>query len=239
MHRPIGIIGGMGPAATADLFTKIIHATPARRDQDHIHVIIDSNPKCPDRAAFLAGRGPDPRPAMIRSARTLIDAGAELLALPCNTAHAFYDDLAAAVSVPVLHMMEEVAAVLRLDYPALLRIGLLGTPVTVGLGLYHRALAADGLEVIVPDEVNQRAVTRAVYGHDGVKAGQYETARAYLLRATDALVKAGAEAIILGCTELPLIINQADAPVPLIDATVVLAQAAVREALRDDRRAEV
>src|SRR5690606_26190271 len=141
------------------------------------------------------------------------------------TAHAFYGDLDAAVPMPVLHMMEEVAAVLRLDYPGLLRIGLLDTPVPVGLGRYHSALEADGLQLIVPDEVNQRAVTRAVYGHDGVKAGQYQTARAHLLRAANALVEAGAEAIILGCTELPLIINQADSPVPLIDATDVLARA--------------
>ncbi|HEX6988028.1 MAG TPA: amino acid racemase [Bacillota bacterium] len=239
MHRSIGILGGMGPQATADLFGKIVRATPARRDQDHIRVIIDSDPKIPDRAAYIWGRGPDPRPYMLRAAANLVDAGADLIALPCNTAHAFYDDLAAAVPVPVLHIMREVAAWLAVEQPDIRRIGLLATVTTAKLGLYHAALAEIGVEVLVPHEVAQRGVTRAIYGPDGIKAGYSEPARRRLLDAARDLERRGAQAIVLGCTELPLVLGPADCDLPVIDATEILARAAVREALRDDRRAQV
>src|SRR5690606_13896368 len=239
MQRSIGILGGMGPEATADLFAKIVRATPARRDQDHIRVIIDSDPKIPDRAAHIWGRGPDPRPHMLRAAHNLVDAGADLITLPCNTAHAFYDDLAEAVPVPVLHIMREVAAWLAAEQPGIRRVGLLATVTTIRLGLYHTALADAGVEVLVPHEVAQQGVTRAIYGPDGVKAGNRTAARGRVLDAAHDLIRRGAQAVILGCTELPLVIGPDDLDVPVIDATDILARAAVREALRDDRRAQV
>lgn len=231
MRRAIGIVGGMGPEATADLFAKIVRATPARRDQDHLRVLVDCNPHIPDRAAALAGRGPDPVPALVATARNLERAGAELLCLACNTAHAYYDAVAAAVRVPVLHVMEEVAAAIRARYPRLRRVGLLATRTTVRLGLYHRALHRRGLEVVVPDELHQRLVDRAIDPPEGVKAGGHAAARPRALRAARRLVESGAECVVLGCTELPLIVSAGDLPVPVVDATDVLARAAVREAL--------
>src|SRR5690606_26760014 len=239
MQRSIGILGGMGPEATADLFAKIIRATPARRDQDHIRVVIDSDPRIPDRAAHIWGRGPDPRPHMLRAARHLVDAGADLIVIPCNTAHAFYDDIAAAVPVPVLHIMREVAAWLAVEHPDLRRVGLLATVTTIRLGLYHEALAEMGVEVLVPHEVAQQGVTRAIYGPDGVKAGNHRAARERVLAAARDVARRGAQGVILGCTELPLVMGPEDLDVPVIDANDVLARAAVREALRDDRRAQV
>lgn len=234
MARAIGIVGGMGPEATADLFLKIVRATPARRDQDHLRVLVDSNPAIPDRAAALAGRGPDPLPALVAAARNLERAGAGLLCIACNTAHAYYPGVAAAVGVPVLHVMEEVAAAIRARYPLLRRVGLLATRATVALGLYHRALARRGLQALVPDELHQRLVDRAIYPPDGVKAGGHAAARPRVLRAARRLVEAGAQCVVLGCTELPLVVGRGDLPVPVVDATDVLARAAVREALGTD-----
>lgn len=234
MKRVIGILGGMGPEATADLFAKIVRATPARRDQDHIRIIVDCNPDIPDRAAALAGRGPDPVPALVATARNLERAGAELLLIACNTAHCYYDAIASTVGVPVLHIMEEVAAAIRARHPRLRRVGLLATPTTIEQGLYHRAFFRHGLVPVVPDEVHQRLVTQAIYPPTGLKAGQYDGPRERLLRAGRRLVEDGAEAVVLGCTELPLVVRPGDLPVPVIDATQVLAEAAVREALGAD-----
>lgn len=239
MQRSIGILGGMGPEATVDLFAKIVRATPARRDQDHLRVIIDSDPKIPDRAAHLAGRGPDPRPYLLRAANNLVDAGADLIAVPCNTAHAYYDEIAAGVPVPVLHMMREVAAWFAVERPDIRRVGLLATVTTVRLGLYHDALAGAGIEVLVPHEVAQQGLNRAIYGPDGIKAGKHLEARPRVLAAARDLARRGAQAVILGCTELPLVVGTADLDLPVVDATAILAGAAVREALRDDRRAGV
>src|SRR5690606_27091791 len=124
-------------------------------------------PGIPDRAAYLSGRGPDPRPHMLRAAGNLVDAGADLIALPCNTAHAFYEDVSAAVPVPVLHIMREVAAWLAVEQPDIRRVGLLATVTTIRLGLYHEALANAGIEVLTPHEVAQQGVNRAIYGPDG------------------------------------------------------------------------
>ena len=110
MTKTVGIIGGMGPAATCDLMEKIIALTKAARDQDHLHVLTDVNTAIPDRTAAILHGGPDPVPEMRKSARRLVSAGAELLLMPCNTAHYFYDDLAASVPVPVLHMPRLTAA---------------------------------------------------------------------------------------------------------------------------------
>lgn len=226
-RRTIGVIGGMGPLATADFYLRLVRATPAEVDQDHLHVLIDSNAAIPDRTAAIEGRGPDPTPALVETARRLVRAGAEVLAMPCNSAHAFLDPIRRAVPVPVLDMMAEVAGAAAALRPAPSTVGLLATAGTVRQRLYERALARRGIGVVLPDAAAQRVVSGVIAS---VKAG--DTGAAVRARAREAaadLTRAGAGAIVLGCTELPLVFGPDDAAVPVLDGTEILARAAVRE----------
>jgi aspartate racemase len=233
-RRTVGVLGGMGPLATADFYAKLVRLTPARRDQDHLHVIIDSDPQIPDRTAAALGRGPDPTPTLVAAAQRLVRAGAELIAIPCNSAHAFLPDVRRAAGVPVLDIMEEVAAAAAGLRPSLRRVGLLATTATVRASLYHVALAARGISVLAPAPGGQKDVMRLIHA---VKAGDLRPAiRTRARKAVSALVRRGAEAIVLGCTELPLVVDSAGIRVPLLDGTEILARAAVREA-RAGRRA--
>lgn len=227
-RRVVGVLGGMGPLATADFYTKLVRLTPARRDQDHLHVIIDSDPVIPDRTAAVLEGGPDPVPALAAAARRLAWAGAELIAIPCNSAHAFLDEIRRAAGVPVLDITEEVAAAACRLRPAPRAVGLLATSATLRTRLYHRALRARGIAVIEPEPAAQRRVMEAIHA---VKAGDLgPSVRARVLEAGGALVRRGAQAIVLGCTELPLVADPGEAPAPLLDGTEILARAVIRDA---------
>jgi aspartate racemase len=226
-RRTIGVIGGMGPLATADFYLRLVRATPAATDQEHLHVLIDSNPEIPDRAEAIEGRGPDPTPLLVETARRLVGAGAEVLVMPCNSAHAFLEEVRRAVPVPVLDIMEEVASAAVALSPAPSSVGLLATAGTVRQRLYHAALARRGIEVVAPDAAGQQVVSGAIAS---VKAGDTGPAvRGRIRQAAEALIRAGAQAIVLGCTEVPLILSPDELTVPVLDGTEMLARAAVRE----------
>jgi aspartate racemase len=225
-RKIVGILGGMGPEATADLFLKIIKSTPARKDQDHLRTIIDNNPQIPDRTAFILHGGEDPAPALTATARNLERAGAGFLIIPCNTAHYFHSKIQDAVGIPVLHMMNETAAWMK--ERGIKRAGLLASDGTVQSRLYHTALAGQGIDVVVPGEETQRQVMAAIYG---VKSGEFVESRAAAKHAAEELIRMGATGVIAGCTEIPLILKDGDVSMPVIDATLALALAAVREAL--------
>ena len=229
MPRIIGILGGMGPLATADLYQKIIRATPATCDQDHLHVIIDANPAVPDRTAFLRGLGPDPLPLLTAGVRRLVQADAAFIAIPCNTAHAFLPALRERSGIPILDMVAETAARVRADHPQARRVGILATTGTLDFGLYHAALRAEGLEPLQPDPDDQEQLVTAAIA--AVKAGNTAPAiGALLAEAGRRLALAGAEVLLAACTEIPLVLTPAMVSLPLLDPTQVLAEAAVREA---------
>ncbi|MDQ7828569.1 MAG: amino acid racemase [Armatimonadota bacterium] len=231
MPRTIGVLGGLGPWATLYFFEQILRLTPAERDQDYLRVVIDNNPAIPDRTPAILAGGEDPVPALVATARNLQRAGAEVIAIPCNTAHAFYPAVAAAVEVPVLHIMGEVARAIRQRYPETRRVGLLATRGTVATGLYPRALAP-ACEVLVPPAEEQETVDRLIYA---IKAQRADgRLRQEAVAVARRLVERGAALLILGCTELPLALAQTDLPVPTLDSTQVLAAAAVREALQGE-----
>ena len=221
--KTIGIIGGMGPAATADLFMKITNVTKADCDQEHLRVIIDSNTAIPDRTAALVYGGESPAEQMRLSARTLETAGAQLLVMPCNTAHGFYDEVCSAVSIPVLHMIRICAG--ALGQRGIKRAGLLATDGTVRSGIYSDCFRGSGIELITPSPEHQADVMDLTY--NGVKAGRrsYDT-RSFEL-AVHELMDSGAETLILGCTELPPAFEMYHLDYPFIDPTLELAKAAV------------
>lgn len=231
-QRVVGVLGGMGPLATADFYTKLVHLTPAQTDQEHLHVIIDSNPQIPDRTAALRGEGPDPTPALVAAARSLERAGVDLIAIPCNSAHAFLAAIRQSVAVPVLDIMEEVAGAISALAPRPRAAGLLATSGTIEARLYHRAFASRGIAVVDTTEVEQEGVMAAIRA---VKAGDLGPAGRERVRlVAGALVGRGAQAIVLGCTELPLITEPRGLPVPVLDGTEILAAATVRAALSTD-----
>ena len=222
--KTIGIIGGMGPLATADLFEKIVGHTKAACDQEHLHVVIDSNTNIPDRTAALLHGGADPLLELTGSARRLEAMGADVLIMPCNTAHNYYDGISAAVSVPVLHMVRLTAQ--ALVERGVKKAGLLATDGTVRTGIYQKSFAGSGVELLTPDEAGQRAVMEMIY--QGVKAGDMGFDARPARQAMERLLAAGAEVLILGCTELPLAVKLYGIDLPAVDPTLELALAAIR-----------
>ncbi|MBQ1447091.1 MAG: amino acid racemase [Solobacterium sp.] len=219
--KTIGILGGMGPLATCDLYTKIIANTHASTDQEHIHVIIDSNTAIPDRTAALLEGGEDPRPEMIRSARMLEREGAAAIVMPCNTAHGFYDDIQSAVQIPVLHMIRLTGE--ELKKRGITKTGLMATTGTIRTGIYQQSIP--DIELILPDLDEQAALMDMTY--NGVKAGVKDYDGSKVQATAERMQALGAQVIILGCTELPLAKEMYHLQFDTIDPTLVLAQAAV------------
>ncbi|MBP8613318.1 MAG: amino acid racemase [Firmicutes bacterium] len=219
--RVVGILGGMGPQATCDLFMKIIRNTPAQKDQDHLRVIIDSNPKIPDRTAYILSGGEDPRPLLFETAKNVERAGASFIAIPCNTAHYFHKEIQRQVDIPVLHMMEEVARYLNGKAN---KAGLLATTGTLRTGLYARSLSKVGIETVIPSDEDQDSVMEAIYL---VKASMLEKGRKIILEQARKLEARGCDVVIAGCTEIPLILKDGDLGIEVVDATDILAKACV------------
>lgn len=202
-NEPVGILGGVGPMATVHFMQRILALTDASRDQDHVDMLVWNHASIPDRTAYLVGESDDnPGPVMAADARELERAGAKFIAIPCNTAQAFHDEVQDAVTIPVIDIVEATLSAARAAVPGLRTIGILATDGTLRARTYHRAAADAGLDPIAPDDDVQKDVMSMIY--DGVKAGmpvereRFEAAVAHL-RAR------GADAIVLGCTELSIL----------------------------------
>ncbi|MBB3121835.1 aspartate/glutamate racemase family protein [Pseudoduganella violacea] len=230
----LGIVGGIGPAATVDFMSKIIRNTEARCDQEHLRLVVEHNPQIPDRSANLLGGGADPTQALYEACRRLELNEATHIALPCNTAHAYIKRIQPRLSVPIINMPAETVAHIERHWPGHPTVGLLATSGTVASGVYHEAAAGHALDLIVPDASHQAYVMQAIYGEYGVKAGHVDgPCKEALMRALAHLAERGAGIVILGCTELPLILNQDAAcqigphTVALLDPTDLLARRCV------------
>lgn len=226
MKKSVGILGGMGPLATADLFRKIVLLTAAACDNGHIRVYIDDNPSIPDRTAAILDGGADPMPAMTDSLRKLEACGADCIIMPCNTAHYFLPRLQALTEVPFLSMLEATAKTCRTRFPGG-TAAVLATKGTLAAGLYQRALEAESVPFLIPGGAEQDALMRVIY--DGVKAGAApEAYRADMRAVLDAMRARGAGYFILGCTELPLAAQALALDESTVDPTAELAKAAIR-----------
>jgi aspartate racemase len=229
LERVIGILGGMGPRATVDFYREILTLTPGVKDQDHMRVLIYSNPKIPDRTAAILDDGEDPLPHLVESARVLERGGAGILAIPCNTAHYFLPRLQPEIGIKILDMIAETLLDLKSQAPQVRTVGLLAATGTVRSGIYHRRFHERGIKVIVPDAVDQPEVQGGI---QQVKATAHNRQTAEKFHAIGGrLVAAGAEAIILGCTEIPLAFDQKSVSYLCLNATRSLARAAVDWAL--------
>ena len=217
MGKVLGVLGGMGPAATVAFLARVQALTPAEVDQDHIRILADINPQVPDRQ-----RAPDAAEARLgQMAMRLRDAGAQVLAMPCNTAHALTASIRK-VGLPFIDMIAETASAAAADGAK--KIGVLATP--GGEALYTRALQAKGARIVRLAGADRQAIMSCI---NAVKAGDVgEAPRAEMRRLAATLVGAGAEVVIAGCTEVPLLLGPGDVSVPLVDSAEVLAAACVK-----------
>ena len=219
----VGVIGGMGPLATVDLYRKIVEHTAADCDQAHVRTLIDSNTNIPDRTAARLSGVESPVRELQSSARLLEQAGAQVLVMPCHTAHCFYDEVQAAVHVPVLNMIE--LTVQELKRRGVARAGLLATDGAVQSGIYQRHFEGSGIELLLPDPEGQAALMDMIYS--GVKAGRSDYDTQAVRTALNRLMERGAQTLILGCTELPPAFEMYGLDYPNLDPTLTLALAAI------------
>ncbi|MDH5706946.1 MAG: amino acid racemase [Candidatus Aminicenantes bacterium] len=231
MKKTIGILGGMGPEATAYFYGLIIKNTKAEKDQEHIPVVIYANPGVPERTAAVLGKGPSPLPQLLEGIRVLKEAGADFIVMPCVTAHHFYNEIMREVKVNFLNLVEETVLYALRKNPKLKKAGLVSSTGTLRARLFHEAFAREAVEIIEPQEEEQERVMEAIFGKEGVKAGYTSgKSREAIRDAARALIARGAEAVIAGCTEVPLVLKARDIEVPLIEPLQILAEASIKMA---------
>jgi len=225
--KVLGVLGGMGPLASAHFMLRLTELTPATRDQDHIPAVLWSDPRVPDRTAGRLADGADPLPWLLRGIAGLRRAGCGAIAIPCNTAHGWFEGMAqAAAPAPILHIVDAAATELRRAGCKGGRIGVMGTAATLAMRLYQDRLGAQGWECIVPDGTQmQRLVSPAIAL---VKANRVAEAYAPLAEVVGGLGRRGAAAVVLGCTEIPLGIKAGPpTKTPVVDTIDALARAAI------------
>ena len=223
----VGIIGGMGPEATIDFMSRVIALTPSQRDQDHIHMVIENNPHIPDRQATAEND-------LIAIELTAIAgrlevAGADFLVLPCNTAHVFIDDLLKNIQIPFVHIVNETVNEIVKEHTNVKNIGLLATDMCINSGIYHQVIKSVDRTVLVLEQQDQKSCMQLIFD---VKKGKYsKSTKTDMVRLADQLIQKGADIIVAGCTEIPLILDTKSISVPLVSSTEVLAKRTVEIAI--------
>ena len=213
-----GVLGGMGPEATVDFMAKVLALTPAEKDQDHIRMLIDHNPGVPNRQRAILADGADPGPDLAAMAKRLEKAGADFLVIPCNTAYVFSDSITAVVTIPLISIIDVTIDALP---DGCKRAGLLATDGCVKASVYQDGLGARGIDTLLPDDAQMVALMGLV---GRIKGGETSADIGAGMQAiAETLVARGAEAIIAGCTEIPLVLGEAMLDVPLVASTDVLA----------------
>lgn len=228
--KTIGILGGMGPEATAHFFNLIVRMTRASQDSDHIPLVIINNPRIPDRTQAIVNKGKSPLPDLIRAARKLEQAGADFIVMPCITAHYYYPEIIKHINISFIHMIKEVANFIQTELPDIHNFGLLSTTGTIKTELFQKEIANTDRHIIIPDPEQQKKVMDAVYGKKGIKAGHLEIPREKLSEVRDHLKKKGAEAIITGCTEISFALEDKKFSIPLINSLQILAITSIQKA---------
>ena len=223
--KTLGIIGGMGPAATAMLFESIISNTQANCDAEHIHILIDNYPQIPDRTTAILSGSNEPVKYICEAGQRLINMGAELILIPCNTSHYYFEEIKNNLSVPVINMIEETALYCRRMGCSV--VGVLATDGTRKTDIYKTEFEKAGLDVVYPSEEGQKQVMSVIY--EQVKAGKEINTSGLEAHLKD-MEAQGAQAFVLGCTELPIAIKDGDFGFRFIDTIEVLAKSAILKA---------
>jgi aspartate racemase len=222
-RRAIGVIGGMGPAATLAFIARVQALTPATRDQEHLRLIVDCNPAVPDRNAAVAGQGPSPGPVLADMARGLQRAGAEVLVMPCNAAHAFRQAITDATPLPFIDLIETACDATAALAPPF--VGLLAADGCLAAGLYQSAFAQRGIATRTLTPTRQAAFMDLLYR---IKAGDAgEDVRRAMIALAQTLIDEGADVLVAGCTEVPLVLAEGDLERPLVDSLEALARRTV------------
>lgn len=221
--KTLGIVGGVGPLATMFIGEMIVRRTKAAKDQDHVNSIITNNTRIPDRTAFIMGRSEDnPVPVMIDDMAKLSSIGAEIIIIPCNTAHTFYDELEMGSPVPVIHMIRETMK--RAAQQGAVKVGVLATTGTVTSKVYQQAANEYGLEPVLPSPEIQGKVMSIIY--DNVKAGKNADKDTWR-EIVNHMENQGCDRVVLGCTELSIVKKEMDLPDFYLDSLIVLAETAI------------
>ncbi|MGE7929990.1 aspartate/glutamate racemase family protein [Lysinibacillus xylanilyticus] len=221
--QTLGIIGGVGPLATMFIGEMIVRRTKATKDQEHLHTIIDNDTNIPDRTAFiLDSTKENPVPVIVADAKKLASVGANMIAIPCNTAHTFYDEIVEGSPVPVLHMIRETAK--RASDLGAKRVGILATTGTLTSRMYQDALEEFGITPVVPDDVMKEKVMSIIY--DYVKAGK-DVSHEDWQPIEEAMLALNCDRIVLGCTELSIVNRDLKLSDKYIDSLIVLAERAI------------
>lgn len=229
--KTVGVLGGMGPDATVDFMAKVIANTPANLDQDHLHMLIDHNPQVPNRQAAILADGEDPGPVLATMAARLETAGAEFLVMPCNTAQVFEKAIREATRIPLISIVDETVNAIAEASPGADRVGVLATDGCLRAGIYQAALANKGLSPALLSSEEQEVFMRLI---GKIKAGdQGDDVAAAMGDLALALIGRGAQLIIAGCTEIPLVLKNDMLDVPLILSTDVLARKTIELAHND------
>ena len=231
MKKTIGILGGMGPEATAYFFNLIIKSTDAAKDQEHIPILIWNNPKIPPRTEAILYGGPSPLPLLVEGVKILEKGGAGLIVMPCITAHYFARQIARRAKVPFVNLLDESLRFAKKRIPGMKKAGLVASSGTVKSRLFHKTFEKNGIEIMTPEPNEQRKVTDAIFGNSGIKAG-FTTGRprTTVVRIARRLIERGAEAVIAGCTEVPLVLKENDISVPLIEPMKIGALTCIKRA---------
>ena len=222
----LGVLGGLGPLATVYFTDMVVKLTDAKRDQEHISMVILNHPSIPDRTDYILDNSkPDPLPVMIADAKRLEGAGSDFIVIPCNTAHYFYDRIQDNINIPMLNIIEETVLYAKKTVPCLKTLGILATKGTLSAGSYQRACQKYGIECLTPDEEDSRLLMHIIY--DGVKAGGEVDFGAFE-SLIDRMKKNGCEAVVLGCTELSVIhLDHKMKRAYVIDSMQTLARASI------------
>ncbi len=230
MKKKLGIIGGMGPAATVMMFHKLVSMSDAAKDQEHLEIFIHNNTNIPDRTRSILNGGPSPLDEMYRSAKILEKMGAELLLFPCMTAHYYIRELQRLISIPILNAIEDSISFITIHYPHVNHIGILATSGTIRSRIFQLAIEHVGRHALtLPSDLQEEWVMSAIYGKKGIKAGYKNfQVKQQLKKAGDYLISHGAEVVITGCTEIPIVLEQSLFQVPLIDPMDILSQKAIQ-----------
>ena len=225
--KRLGILGGMGPAASAEFVTRLIKQTPATHDQEHIPFVLWNEPRIPDRSTSMRNGDNQPMLWLLQGIQALKTVGCDHIVIPCNSAHYWYDDMAK-MGVPITHIVDSIADQLRALHLENETIGVMGTQGTIEHGLYQSRLKSQGWTCVVPDRAEMDFFVQPAI--DLIKAGKIAESQVLLMKVIHSLIDRGARAVVLGCTELPLSISISSVEgVPVVNSIDSLVQAVLKK----------